>query len=264
MPQHNGLAGQTRTTPRFSFSPGTDAYRRGPHRAGVHAGAAESGFSFRARFGSGSCSPWGSLAAGHLYFSSAIRQLFVYHSFPLVSLVYWRRTRTGVGGFSTDALFFCRSDRHDGRCIFLRREIFQFNVVRVLVFRVCAVLSRSGDLHLVYPAGENQMARLGFSRLFAIWIFCEPKFLSHGAGGGIHELSDLFGPEIIYEARHRGEVSARRKRFAQQSRSEAEPLHKCAVCGATELSDPNLDFRVARDGEEYCMAHLPCAETPAR
>src|SRR6266550_4734770 len=74
----------------------------------------------------------------------------------------------------------------------------------------------------------------------------------------------FFGPEIIYEARHRGEVSARRKRFAQQSRSEAEPLHKCAVCGATELSDPNLDFRVARDGEEYCMAHLPKAESPAR
>ena len=74
----------------------------------------------------------------------------------------------------------------------------------------------------------------------------------------------FFGPEIIYEARHRGEVSARRKRFAQQSRSEAEPLHKCAVCGATELSDPNLDFRVARDGEEYCIAHLPRAESPAR
>src|SRR6266513_6349920 len=71
----------------------------------------------------------------------------------------------------------------------------------------------------------------------------------------------FFGPEIIYEARHRGEVSARRKRFARQSRSEAEPLHKCAVCGATELSDPNLDFRVARNGEEYCMAHLPNAES---
>jgi hypothetical protein len=35
------------------------------------------------------------------------------------------------------------------------------------------------------------------------------------------------------------------------------------VCGATELSDPNLDFRVARDGEEYCMAHLPKTATPA-
>jgi hypothetical protein len=74
----------------------------------------------------------------------------------------------------------------------------------------------------------------------------------------------FFGPEIIYAARHRSEISARRKRYERSSRSETEPLHKCAVCGATELSDPNLDFRVSRDGEEYCMEHLPKAETPAR
>ena len=74
----------------------------------------------------------------------------------------------------------------------------------------------------------------------------------------------FFGPEIIHEARHRGDVSKRRRRFESQSRSEAEPLHKCAVCSATELSDPNLEFRVARDGEEYCIAHLPKAATPAQ
>jgi membrane associated rhomboid family serine protease len=74
----------------------------------------------------------------------------------------------------------------------------------------------------------------------------------------------FFGPEFIYEARHRHEVSSRRKRFEVQSRDEAETLHKCAVCGATELSDPNLDFRVARNGEEYCIAHLPKAESSAR
>src|SRR5438093_1732218 len=74
----------------------------------------------------------------------------------------------------------------------------------------------------------------------------------------------FFGPEIIHEARHRTEVSARRKRYESHSRSEAEPLHKCAVCGATEVTDPNLDFRVAPDVEEYSMPHLPKAETPAR
>jgi membrane associated rhomboid family serine protease len=74
----------------------------------------------------------------------------------------------------------------------------------------------------------------------------------------------FFGPEIVYQARHRHEVSSRRRRFEVQSRSETEPLHKCAVCGATELSDSNLDFRVARDGEEYCLAHLPKMESTAR
>jgi membrane associated rhomboid family serine protease len=70
----------------------------------------------------------------------------------------------------------------------------------------------------------------------------------------------FFGPEILHDVRHRGGVATRRRRFESQSRGETEPLHKCAVCGATELSDPNLDFRVARDGEEYCIAHLPKAE----
>jgi hypothetical protein len=71
----------------------------------------------------------------------------------------------------------------------------------------------------------------------------------------------FFGPEIIHDARHRREVTTRRRRFESDSGAVAEPLHKCAVCGATELSDPNLDFRVSRDGEEYCVAHLPRAES---
>ena len=69
----------------------------------------------------------------------------------------------------------------------------------------------------------------------------------------------FFGAEFFQEARQRTQVSARRQQYESQIRDAAEPLHKCAVCGATELSDSNLEFRVARDGEEYCMAHLPGA-----
>jgi membrane associated rhomboid family serine protease len=71
----------------------------------------------------------------------------------------------------------------------------------------------------------------------------------------------FFGPEIVRQATHRHEVSTRRRRFEGHSRNADEALHRCAVCGATELTDPNLDFRVARDGEEYCMAHLPKPQT---
>ncbi|PYI94646.1 MAG: hypothetical protein DME97_01325 [Verrucomicrobia bacterium] len=67
----------------------------------------------------------------------------------------------------------------------------------------------------------------------------------------------FFGPEIVHRVRHRQEVSSRRKRFEEQARPEDEPLHRCTTCGATELTDPSLEFRVARDGEEYCLAHLP-------
>jgi membrane associated rhomboid family serine protease len=67
----------------------------------------------------------------------------------------------------------------------------------------------------------------------------------------------FFGPGVILYLRHRKEVAVRRQRFEVQSRSQDEPLHRCATCGATEISDPNLEFRVSRDGEEYCLAHLP-------
>ncbi|MEP7078502.1 MAG: rhomboid family intramembrane serine protease [Chthoniobacterales bacterium] len=73
----------------------------------------------------------------------------------------------------------------------------------------------------------------------------------------------FFGRDIFYEARHRKEVSSRRKRFDVQSRDVDEPLHRCAVCGATEFSHPNLEFRVASDGEEYCIPHLSRSESPA-
>ncbi len=72
----------------------------------------------------------------------------------------------------------------------------------------------------------------------------------------------FFGPEIIHQVRHRHDVSTRRRRFEDHSRVADDALHHCAACGATELTDPNLDFRVARDGEEYCIAHLPKAGSP--
>ena len=67
----------------------------------------------------------------------------------------------------------------------------------------------------------------------------------------------FFGPGVIRHLRQRKEIAVRRNRFEIQSRSEEEPLHRCATCGATEFTDPSLEFRVARDGEEYCIAHLP-------
>jgi membrane associated rhomboid family serine protease len=102
------------------------------------------------------------------------------------------------------------------------------------------------------------------------WIFAAILLAGFVVGPNSYRLSLVaafanylifFGPEIIHAARHRREVSTRRRRFESDTQAAAETLHKCAVCGATELSDPNLEFRVARDGEEYCVAHLPGAPT---
>ncbi|MGH8093306.1 MAG: rhomboid family intramembrane serine protease [Chthoniobacterales bacterium] len=69
----------------------------------------------------------------------------------------------------------------------------------------------------------------------------------------------FFGPEMVRAARNRQEVTSRRRSFEEKARPEDEALHHCAICGATELTNPNLEFRVSRDGEEYCLAHLPSA-----
>ena len=69
----------------------------------------------------------------------------------------------------------------------------------------------------------------------------------------------FFGPDLVRAARHRRQVASRRQRFEESARPEEESLHRCANCGATELTNPSLEFRVSRDGEEYCLAHLPSA-----
>jgi len=47
------------------------------------------------------------------------------------------------------------------------------------------------------------------------------------------------------------------ERLAKFKGDAPETVHRCAQCGRTEASDPELDFRVAADGEEYCTEHLP-------
>lgn len=48
-------------------------------------------------------------------------------------------------------------------------------------------------------------------------------------------------------------------RLAKFRGPEESAMHRCHRCGRTEVSDPDLDFRVAGDGEEYCREHLPSA-----
>jgi hypothetical protein len=74
----------------------------------------------------------------------------------------------------------------------------------------------------------------------------------------------FFGPEIYREARMRKSVGERRRRFERDTGAhEEQALHTCAVCQRTEITDPQLDFRVSKDGNEYCIEHLPKRTDPA-
>ncbi|PWU10348.1 MAG: hypothetical protein C5B47_02255 [Verrucomicrobia bacterium] len=67
----------------------------------------------------------------------------------------------------------------------------------------------------------------------------------------------FLGPTLWREARHRKKTHLRRKKFLAESQPEDVTLHRCHFCGATEISAPDLDFRVSADGHEYCSKHRP-------
>ena len=67
----------------------------------------------------------------------------------------------------------------------------------------------------------------------------------------------FFGPEAVALVRQRHKVSGRREGYARASLPADEPLHRCVVCGRSNNSHPDLEFRVASDGNDYCMEHLP-------
>lgn len=53
------------------------------------------------------------------------------------------------------------------------------------------------------------------------------------------------------------EAGKRKKAFTGGKTSGAQAFHACAVCRRTDVSDPQLEFRVGKNGEEYCTDHSP-------
>ena len=66
----------------------------------------------------------------------------------------------------------------------------------------------------------------------------------------------FFGPATYAKVRERTAADIRKRKFENKPSAE-ETLHKCAVCKRTERDSPELEFRVSRNGEEYCLDHLP-------
>jgi hypothetical protein len=101
------------------------------------------------------------------------------------------------------------------------------------------------------------------------WIawFTGALLLYHVMDGGIGYIASLavtfanyllfFGPEIYRNARTRQQVAERRRKFEAAKVPDVATMHECAVCHRTEVTNPELDFRVSRDGQEYCREHLP-------
>ena len=66
----------------------------------------------------------------------------------------------------------------------------------------------------------------------------------------------FFGPAIYSKMRTGTATEIRRRKHESKATSE-DTLHRCVVCKRTERDSPELEFRVSRNGEEYCLEHLP-------
>ena len=69
----------------------------------------------------------------------------------------------------------------------------------------------------------------------------------------------FFGGTLRERIRLGIDVQRARSRFQPDRRAAhgKVPFHVCATCHRTELDEPRLEFRVAEDGREYCLEHLP-------
>jgi len=68
----------------------------------------------------------------------------------------------------------------------------------------------------------------------------------------------FFGPEFYRLAKVRFQTEGQRKKF-QEARPKRGPdysFHECFVCKRTDVTNPELEFRVGADDHEYCMEHL--------
>ena len=67
----------------------------------------------------------------------------------------------------------------------------------------------------------------------------------------------FFAPAYFQGTLASHKTRGRRQRFEAAKLPADSALHSCAVCGATERTHPDTEFRVASDGNEYCTGHLP-------
>lgn len=68
----------------------------------------------------------------------------------------------------------------------------------------------------------------------------------------------FFSEKLREGAKLRQQVGRARAKFKEESDIPTDrAFHHCKVCHRTENTDPELFFRVASDGEEYCTEHLP-------
>lgn len=73
----------------------------------------------------------------------------------------------------------------------------------------------------------------------------------------------FFGRDVVTRIRlRRRSMQWTARSWSEQGKSARQPFHQCAVCGKTDLSHPDLDFRYCAEcgGLGYCPEHIGAHE----
>ena len=108
------------------------------------------------------------------------------------------------------------------------------------------------------PAGGLVLSQQDITMTLFFFVLCFTGLvgpIANGAHAGGLVCGALIG--VVAAFRANADILRRRQEFQRAMLPADEPMHLCKVCGATENTAPDTDFRVAADGEEYCEAHLP-------
>ena len=125
------------------------------------------------------------------------------------------------------------------------------------LFFALAVLSPRTELRIyfVVPVQIRWLAALDAALLLYLSLM-SPE-MAPGILWGLLPFLVMFVPGLVKQMRNRARVGVRRAEFKAKSVPESEAFHRCKVCGRTDGGHPELEFRVAADGQEYCGEHLP-------
>lgn len=99
------------------------------------------------------------------------------------------------------------------------------------------------------------------------WLGYAYEFIAGGPAAKLAVAAALgnffifFGHDLWLTIRHRSRrIQTEQKRRAETGVNDSA-RHTCTVCGRTDVTHPQLDFRYAADDRCYCTEHLPSRRT---
>lgn len=149
-------------------------------------------------------------------------------------------------GSGAEVIAFTGGQFEPGSNMFYQNLFFAFAVLHPgIVFRLYGLIPIPVWVLALISAALMLLALIAAPRLYLSMLLSLAPFLCFAL------------PRLVRHLRHRSTVAVRRSRYEASSCDMGGSFHKCSLCGRSDASDPDLDFRVAEDGTEFCTDHLP-------